>query len=214
MATKSIPKADDELCDPGEGTTLVPVGANAAEFLKGTAAPTPQGRKTDDEARLGEIRQMFEGKAMSYFTMAERALEYHDIFTKRDFAQNAQKSKRGRPGVVTAMARELAVPGNSEAAKRAWIERALKVAQMSPEAVDAAKKAKLERNRSALIEVAAAGSAAEQVQMIEQITERKAKQKKNAKFFVTKTVRIPVARGDEIFEKLIAFAEEHGVTVD
>jgi hypothetical protein len=60
-----------------------------------------------------------EGKAMIYFVMAERALEYHEIYKKRGIAQNAQNPKPGRPGVVSAMARELAVPGNSDAAKRA-----------------------------------------------------------------------------------------------
>ncbi len=165
------------------------------------------------EARLAEIRSMFKGKAMSYIEMAERALEYHDIFKKRDIAQSAQKPRMGRPGVVSAMARELAVPGSSDAGKRAWIERALEVARMSPQAAEAAKKAKLDRNRSALSEIAKAGEPAKQLEKVEEIKRLKANSRKKAKTFVKRTVRFPLAGSKDILGKLIAFAEAHDIEV-
>jgi hypothetical protein len=84
---------------------------------------------------------------------------------------------------------------------------------MSPEAVAAAKTAKLDRNRSALIEIADAGSSVKQVQKIEEIKQRRAKSKKEAKTFQKKIVRFPTAREAEIMAKLVAFADELGVEV-
>jgi hypothetical protein len=177
--------------------------------LNSDAAPS----LTEDTARRRVIEEMFEGKTMSYFDMATLALEYHEIY-KRHFAQTAQKPRKGRPGVVSAMARELAVPGGSEAAKRAWIERALKVARMSPEARVAAKKAKLDRNRSALYEIIDCGnSSAKQMQKIREIELSKAKRKQETKAFIKKTIRIPVAREDEVVAELIALAEKMEVEV-
>lgn len=214
MDHKEKLKEADDCADELHEAPLAPMAADGAEHSEEESRATRHEQKNDGDARLAEIRRMFEGKAMSYFVMAERAREYHDIYAKRDIAQNAQNPRVGRPGVVSAMARELAVPGNTPAARRAWLDRALMVARMSPQAVEAAKKAKLNRNQSALIEIAEADCPSEQLQRVEQIKQRKEKKRKEAKSTIKKIVCFPAERSDEIFEKLIAFAEEHGITVE
>jgi hypothetical protein len=166
-----------------------------------------------DQARLVEIQQEFKAKAMPYFEMAERILEYHTIYVKRNSAQSAQNPKAGRPGVVSGMARELAVPGNSDAARRAWIYRALKVAKMSPGAVAAAKAAKLDRNRKALTEIVEAGDADEQLKKVSEVQQRKADSKKEAKKYFKKIVRIPIAKRDALTAELLKFAREMDVEI-
>jgi hypothetical protein len=190
----------------------VPLAPPAAEETSAETKTPTVNECLSDEARLGEIRQEFKGKAMSYFEMAKHALEYHDI-KKRNFEQNDQKARVGRPGLLAAMARELEIPGKSDDAKLAWLKRALKVARLSPEAKNAAVSAKLERNCSALIEIAEAGGSAKQLQKIDEIEQRKDKSKQEAKLFLKKTVRFPVARGDEVLGKLISFADENGVEI-
>jgi hypothetical protein len=177
-----------------------------------TEAKGAECKKTSPR-RLAELEQMFKGKAMSYFEMAQAVLEYHDIY-KRVFAQSVQKAQKGRPGVVSAMARDLTVlPGRTPDARRAWIERALKVARLSPEAKTAAVHAKFDRNRGALIEIAEAGGSVQQLQKIEELKQRTAKRKRQAKVFLKKTVQFPAARGDEIMAKLISFVEEIGIEI-
>jgi hypothetical protein len=195
-----VPAADIPLAPPA-----------AEESSAETKTPTTDECLSDD-ARLAEIRHEFNGKAMSYFDMAKHALEYHDI-KKRNFEQNDQNARVGRPGLLAAMARELEIPGKSDDAKLAWLKRALKVARLSPEAKTAAVSAKLERNRSALIEIAEAGGSAKQLQKIDEIKQRKAKSKKDAKTFQKKIVRFPAARETEVMAKLVAFADELGVEV-
>lgn len=193
-----------------ENTIGVPLAPNGNEESPPDLGPSSTDEHKCDEVRLAEIRQKFAGKAMSYFDMAKQALEYFEL-KKRNIAQSAQKGRVGRPGIISEMARELEIPGKSDKAKRAWLDRALKVANLSPEAKDAAVKAKLEKNRSALIEIAKAGDRVEQIKRVEEIEKRKAKAEKEAKMFVKKKIRFPAVGGDEILAKLIKFAEHNRI---
>ena len=210
---KTIP---NKTCGPAEHAYLPAADVPIAPLDANESSTEAKPRGTDEgktvEARLAEIKQMFAGKSMSYFDMAESAREYHDLKAK-EFAQSAQKVRVGHPGVISAMARELEIPGKSDAAKRAWLERALKVAKLSSEARDAAAKAKLDKNRSALIEIAEAGDVTEQLKTVARIEKRKAEAKMQAKRFIKKTVRLPVKGGDELLGALMSFAEKNGIQV-
>jgi hypothetical protein len=61
----------------------------------------------------------------------------------------------GRPhGGIAQAARVLCVPGKTEEARRKSIERAMKIAEICPEAKDEAKRLGLEDNQSALLAIA------------------------------------------------------------
>jgi hypothetical protein len=207
------PKEGDESTERTDVPAAdIPLAPPAAEESSAETKTPTANECLSDEARLAEIRQEFKSRAMSYFDMAKHALEYHDI-KRRNFEQNDRKKRVGRPGLLAAMARELEIPGKSDDAKLAWLKRALKVARLSPEAKTAAVSTKLERNCSALIEIAEAGGSAKQLQKIEEIKQRKIQSKKEAKLYLKKTVRFPVAREDEVLGKLISFADEIGVEI-
>jgi hypothetical protein len=72
-------------------------------------------------------------------------------------------------------ARELPVPGKSEEGRRKFVERALQVAAISAEAKEAAISAGLDKNRSALLEIARGQSPQAQLDLLARFVERKSR---------------------------------------
>ena len=85
------------------------------------------------------------------------------------------KPKGGRPeGAITKAARELPIKGKTVKARRKRIERGLKRASMSPDAVSAVMEAGLDKDHSALDEIAKEKTAEDQLAKLQEIAKRKA----------------------------------------
>ena len=81
----------------------------------------------------------------------------------------------GRPeGALTRAARELCVPGSTPTARRKFMERALKIDSIRPEAQSAARTAGLDNIQSALLSIAAGRSVEAQLAKVQEIAARKA----------------------------------------
>jgi hypothetical protein len=88
--------------------------------------------------------------------------------------QHVEKSA-GRPeGALTRAARELCVPGKTPEARRKFMERALKIDGIRPEAKSAAQAAGLDNNQSALLAIAHEHSLEAQLAKVDEIAARKA----------------------------------------
>lgn len=99
-------------------------------------------------------------------------------------------------------------------ARAAWLDRALKIACISPEAEKAAKNAELDRNQSALLKIVESDDPFKQLETIEEIKRTKtASKKKEVKKFLNKTIRFPADRKKEVLEKLATFVDELGIDV-
>src|SRR6202035_5005705 len=89
--------------------------------------------------------------------------------------QAVHKPAGGRPeSGLTRAARELCVPGATPAARRKYLDRAIKIAEIWPEAKSAAEAAGLDNNQSALLAVARESSLAAQLAKVQEIAARKA----------------------------------------
>ena len=163
--------------------------------------------------RLAEIATTFDHFRTMYLEKADLGREYYDITEQLEFGQDVQKSGPGRPGIISKVARELALPGKSDGAKRKWLERLLKVASISPAAKSAAKQAKVARYQSDLLEIAGAGSEDEQLRKVAEIFARKHASKHRAadEKFLEAAIRYPADRKDDVLAKLATFAEAEDV---
>jgi ParB-like chromosome segregation protein Spo0J len=133
------------------------------------------------QARLWEIAENLHRAKLT-------ALEYHEHLNEwveltrnaRDFGQHVQKLP-GRPQSGNAKAaRELPLEGKSEEALRKSIERAAKIAAISPEAKAAAKERGLDDNQRALL-IIAKESRENQVRMVTTLSSRKRESPSKAK---------------------------------
>jgi hypothetical protein len=90
------------------------------------------------------------------------------------FGQIVPKPQGGRPeSGISRAARELPVPGKSPEARRKYIERALKINGIWPEAKAAARTARLDDNQSALLAIAKAVSREAQLTKVQELANRK-----------------------------------------
>jgi hypothetical protein len=81
------------------------------------------------------------------------------------------KSKGGRPeGVITKTARDLPVPGKTQAGRKKAIERGLRIAAISPEVKKGIIKAGLDDKKSALNKIAEEGTPEAQLAKLKEIT--------------------------------------------
>jgi hypothetical protein len=129
--------------------------------------------KASLEARRTEISNFFVHAHAPYLKKADLALEYFNITERLILDNLVQNSGPGRPGIISRVARELALPGKTEQARRKWLERALNVAGISPDAKSAARQADVARYQSALLEIAKAGGEDDQIRKVEEIVARK-----------------------------------------
>jgi hypothetical protein len=99
---------------------------------------------------------------------------HHDESKFSIVGQVVEKST-GRPeGALTRAARKLCVPGSKPIARRKFIERALKIDGIRPEAKSAAQAAGLDNTQSALLAIARERSLAAQLAKVQEIAARKA----------------------------------------
>lgn len=120
-------------------------------------------KMTNDDARLWEIAENLHRAELTKLERDENVAEWIKI-TDRILSQTAKEMSRGRgqpEGGVAAAARDLGVDKDDA-------HRAVKVASLSDEAKEAARKAHLDNNRSALLEAASKPTVAEQVAAIHQ----------------------------------------------
>jgi ParB family chromosome partitioning protein len=133
----------------------------------------------DTDARLWEIAENLHRKELNDLERSVYIAEWFEL-AKRQFGQVVQKPEGGRPeGGIAEAARLLPVPGKTEDGKRKTIERALKIAAITPEAKEAAAAAGLADNQHALLGVAGEKTKEEQLKKVAKLASRKrAKRKK------------------------------------
>jgi ParB-like chromosome segregation protein Spo0J len=129
-------------------------------------------------ARMWEISENLHRAEVTPFEHDEQVAEWVQLL-KADpafYGQNVQKKGRGRPeGGISEAARRLPIKGETHAAKRKNVERALKVASIFPKAKDAAKKAGFDKNRAKLLQVAAEKTLEAQLAKIRELTAHESK---------------------------------------
>jgi hypothetical protein len=172
-----------------------------------------ESRVVAPEARLVEIAAIFDHAGLNYFARAELALEYVDITEQLEFGQHVQKGS-GRPGIISKTALALTLPGKTDAARVKWLQRALKIAEISPAAKAAAKQAKVARYQSDLFAIADAGDESEQLKKVAEIAALRRDKKKGRSVepkSMTAVIRFPANRKKEILALLATFAETNEV---
>jgi hypothetical protein len=118
---------------------------------------------------------------MGHLNKCALVAEWVGYAEPKDFGHFVQKSKAGRPkGGVARAARELPVPGNSFDARRKFIERALKVDGILPEAKSAVRDAVLDDVQSALLEIASERSIEAQLAKVKEIALRRAQPRRDS----------------------------------
>jgi ParB-like chromosome segregation protein Spo0J len=191
----------DEDEDGGEYPILV-AGLHRIEALKRLGAQYADCAVFDGdetEARLWEISENMHRAELSELEWSEHVAEWKRL-TEVQSEQNVQNEseraevqseqhvqneskladRRGHrhEGGIAKAARELPIPGATEDAKRMRVVRAIKIADIAPEAKEAAKAAGLANNQKALLTVAQA-EPEQQARVVEEIAERKAQKAKD-----------------------------------
>jgi hypothetical protein len=112
----------------------------------------------EDDARLCEIEEILGYGRLTVLDKAALVAEYLQILGRAGLCgQNVQKvgGKMGRPvGGTAQAARVLCVPGKTEEARRKWIERAIAINRLSPEAKAAATEGGMGDHQRALLQAA------------------------------------------------------------
>ncbi len=154
------------------GVVLV-AGANRLEAVKRVGLKKipclfVDGDSTD--ARMIRLGENNFRKTASVLRQAEELVEYIRLASARVSGQPVRKCKPGRPpsGIARA-ARELPLIGRSEEARRKTIERAIKINRITPEAKQAARKARLASSQTALLKIAKASGAIAQLRVVEEL---------------------------------------------
>jgi ParB family chromosome partitioning protein len=137
-------------------------------------ATVMHGDQTD--ARLWQISENLHRADLTQLERAEQTAEWVRLVEQRRMfsGQVVHKSQRGRPeGGIAKAARELPVPGNTDAARRKSIERSSRIGALSDEVKEAAKAAKIDDNQTALLAVANEPTIEAQLKKIIDLTEAK-----------------------------------------
>ena len=160
-------------------------------------------------ARMWEISENLHRAELTPFEHDEQVVEWIKLLEgdPRFSGQKVQKKERGRPkGGISEAARNLPVKGRTHAAKRKTLGRALKVANIHPEAKEAVKKAGLDNNRSKYLKVAAEKTLQSQLAKVDELAaETKNKRSLGTKQKTTKpnSETRPSAEEKKILEHLI-----------
>jgi hypothetical protein len=135
------------------------------------------------DARMVQIQELLGHAAMHILEKCELVAEWvHHAEAKLSvFGQIVPKPKGGRPeGGIARAARELPVPGKSPDARRKFIQRALKIDGIWPQAKSAARAQGLGDTQSALLEISDEKSLDKQLPKVQEITARKAKPRRKS----------------------------------
>jgi hypothetical protein len=170
LAEASISPADGELpLEPSDATVL-------------TANAEPNADEVD--VRMAKIEEILGYTTMPKLETYELVGEWvrHAEVKVSVFGQPVHKPKGGRPeGGVSRAARELPVPGKTFGARRKFIERAIKIDSMSPEAKHAVRASRLDNVQSALLDIAEEHSQDAQIAKVQEIAARKAMPRRRKK---------------------------------
>ena len=131
----------------------------------------------DADARMAKIEEILDHAATPHLEKCELIGEWvrHAEAKFSISGQVDQKPGAGRPeGGIARAARELPLPGKSDDARRKFIQRAIDITCIWPEAKSAARKAKLDNIQSALLDIAGERSLAAQLAKVAEIAARKA----------------------------------------
>jgi hypothetical protein len=134
----------------------------------------PNGDESD--ARMAQIEEILGHAAMRLLEKCALVAEWvHHAEAKSSvFGHFVQKPQGGRPeGGVARAARELALTGKSAGAHRKFVERALKIDGIWPEAKSAARAVGLDDNQSKLLAIASERSVEGQLKKVQEIAEQK-----------------------------------------
>lgn len=131
----------------------------------------------DEDIRTCRLWEISENLHRAELTALERSAmvaEWVEL-TGVKVGQNVQvcSGGRGHREGISEAARQLPVEGKTDDAKRKNVERAIKVASLSPEAQEKAKEVGLDDNRSALLDAAKEDTPEEQVAVLEEKAKKK-----------------------------------------
>lgn len=165
----------------GVGTSLGDAVAEASPPATAVVSDVPtdgaQPNGHEIDIRMAKIKEILAHAAMHLLEKCALAAEWlHHAEAKLSavLGQHVEKSA-GRPeGALTRAARELCVPGSTPTARRKFMERALKIDSIRPEAKSAAQSAGLDNIQSALLSIAAERSVEAQLAKVQEIAARKA----------------------------------------
>jgi ParB-like chromosome segregation protein Spo0J len=176
IAVRRVTEEDE---DGGVNCKIVLVfGAHrlqAMKYLGQKSVPCVFVECDERQAQLVRLGENLWRKTFTVLQRAEMTVEYLHLASAKLYisGQPGQKSKRGRPaGGISLAARELPTIGRSVEARRKIIGRFTKIAAISPEAKEAAKKARLDNNQGALLKIAKAGTRKAQVRKVAELAQR------------------------------------------
>jgi ParB/RepB/Spo0J family partition protein len=193
------------------GVTLI----KAAESLGWTTIRADILECDDKEAELWQALENLYRSELTALEQAEHLAVIVRRIAERESGQTAKKgkSKGGRPeSVVTKTARDLPVPGKTQAARKKALERGLRIAAMSPEVKTEILEAGLDGNQSALIEIAEQDTTEGQLAKIQEIAQKKTSSKakgRNRRIGKTKKTKPAASKAslspndEEVLAKLI-----------
>lgn len=142
------------------------------------------------DAELWELDENTQRKELSAMERADNVRRRTDLVKKRN-GQVVQSGGEAPRGLIAETARALSIPGKSEGARRKIVERSLKIADIAPEAKEAAKDADLADNQQALIEIAGEPNAEAQVRKVGEIKSRARDKQKKRKQKKTRRADLP-----------------------
>ena len=186
QALATVAPATPALTDvqPSLGDAVTEASPSATAIV--SDVPTNGTRPNGDEVdfRMAKIEEILGHAAMHLLEKCGLVAEWlHHAEAKLSLVlrQNVEKSA-GRPeGALTRAARELCVPGTTPKARRKFIERALKIDGIFPEAKSAARVAGLDDIQSALLSIAGEHSVEAQLAKVQEIAAHKAMPRRKAK---------------------------------
>ena len=163
------------------------VGALRNDLSNDTDHVPPNGAQANEDEvdfRMAKIEEILGHAAIHLLDKCGLVAEWlHHAEAKLSvvIGQNVEKSA-GRPeGALTRAARELRVPGSTPNARRKFIERALKIDGIRPEAKSAARAAGLDDIQSALLSIAGEHSLEAQLVKVQEVAAQKAMPRRKAK---------------------------------
>jgi hypothetical protein len=164
------------------GSSASPAGvalslAHGSSTDAGVSPVDGQANGDESDARMAKIEEILGHAAMHLLEKCALVAEWVRYAEAKLSVSGhfVQKPGGGRPeGGVARAARELPIPGKSIGARRKFIERALKISGIWPEAKVAARAAGLDDNQSALLAIASEHSQAAQLAKVQEIATRKA----------------------------------------
>lgn len=140
----------------------------------------PNGDEID--FRMAKIDEILRHAAMPLLEKCALVAEWlHHAEVKLSILGQPVEKSTGRPeGALTRAARELPVPGSTLKARRKFMERALKIDGIWPEAKSAAHSARLDNIQSALLSIAAERSVEAQLAKVQEIATSKAQPRRKS----------------------------------